>query len=143
MFIDSQLQFAQNQAVTASAASTNIVDLGTNREPGVSDGLRVFNTVSQSATAAGAATVQLQLQAATDAAFTAPIILNETDMLPVAQLTAGFTAYVPVPITLGVNYRYLRMFYNVGTGPLTAGAFTSEIVTGPQANRAYPAPYQA
>jgi hypothetical protein len=143
MFIDAQLVFASSQAVTAAAPSTNVIDLGSNREPGVSDGLQVYLGVNQTATAAGAATVQFQLQGATDSGFTTPIILAQTDAVPVASLSAGYVNYIPVPLTIGVNYRYLRVNFNVGTGPLTAGSFTAEMVKGAQANRAYAAPYQA
>lgn len=143
MIIDAQLLFAQAQAVTASAPSTNVVDLGSNREVGVSAGMQTVINVVASAAAAGAATVQVQLQAATDSGFSAPINLAQTDVIPVASLVAGYSAYLPTPVTVGVNYRYLRIYFNVASGPLTAGSFTAEMVYGVQANRPYAAPYQA
>lgn len=127
MILDKLLMFSEKQAVTASAASTDVIYLGpidgTRRDIGVGYPLEFWATVDTTATAAGAATLNVQLQTSPDnSAWTT---IYDSGALALAALTAGkrlFSAKVPA----GVQ-RYLRVNYTVGTGPLTAGAFTSGI----------------
>ena len=127
MITDKLLMFSEAQAVTASAASTDVIDLspidGTRRDIGVGYPLEFWATVNTTATAAGAATLNVQLQTSPDNSTWTT--LYDSGTLALAALTAGkrlFSAKVPA----GVQ-RYLRVNYVVGTGPLTAGAFTSGI----------------
>lgn len=133
MYTDAFLQLSAAQAVTASAASTNIVDLGSARDLGQGEPLEIDIRVGATVTAAGAATVQFQLQTASDAAFTTPYTLVQTDAIPKASLAAG--ASIPLHVDRASPYaplQYLRLYYNVGTGPLTAGTFTASIVKSVQ-----------
>ncbi|EEW1799916.1 hypothetical protein MVR16_001688 [Escherichia coli] len=127
MILDKLLMFSEAQAVTASAASTDVIDLspidGTRRDIGVGYPLEFWATVNTTATAAGAATLNVQLQTSPDNSTWTT--LYDSGTLALAALTAGkrlFSAKVPA----GVQ-RYLRVNYVVGTVPLTAGAFTSGI----------------
>lgn len=127
MILDKLLMFSEAQAVTASAASTDVIDLapidGTRRDIGVGYPLEFWANVNNTATAAGAATLNVQLQTSPDNSTWTT--LYDSGTLALAALTAGkrlFSAKVPA----GVQ-RYLRVNYVVGTGPLTAGAFTSGI----------------
>ena len=127
MILDKLLMFSEAQAVTASAASTDVIDLipidGTRRDIGVGYPLEFWANVNTTATAAGAATLNVQLQTSPDNSTWTT--LYDSGTLALAALTAGkrlFSAKVPA----GVQ-RYLRVNYVVGTGPLTAGAFTSGI----------------
>lgn len=127
MILDKLLMFSEAQAVTATAASTDVIDLGpidgTRRDIGVGYPLEFWVLVNTNATAAGAATVNVQLQTSPDnSAWTT---IYESGALALAALTAGkriMSAKVPA----GVQ-KYLRVNYAVSTGPLTAGAFTSGI----------------
>ncbi|EIA3204251.1 hypothetical protein K7D44_002373 [Salmonella enterica] len=127
MILDKLLMFSEAQAVTASAASTDVIDLGpidgTSRDIGVGYPLEFWANVNTTATAGGAATLNVQLQTSPDNSTWTT--LYDSGTLALAALTAGkrlFSAKVPA----GVQ-RYLRVNYVVGTGPLTAGAFTSGI----------------
>lgn len=127
MILDKLLMFSEKQAVTASAASTDVIALGPidgpRRDIGVGYPLEFLATVDTTATAAGAATLNVQLQTSPDNSTWTTIY--DSGALALAALTAGkrlFSAKVPA----GVQ-RYLRVNYSVGTGPLTAGAFTSGI----------------
>lgn len=127
MILDKLLMFSEKQAVTASAASTDVIYLGPidgiRRDIGVGYPLEFWATVDTTATAAGAATLNVQLQTSPDNSTWTTIY--DSGALALAALTAGkrlFSAKVPA----GVQ-RYLRVNYSVGTGPLTAGAFTSGI----------------
>ncbi len=140
MMIDSLLQFDLASPVTVTAPSANIIDLGCSRDIGNGDdALPVVCTVVSTFTAAGSATLQVQLQTSLDA--NSWITLIETDVLAVATLTAG-TEIFKAPLPLGV-LRYLRLNYGVASGPMTAGAVTAEVVLDHQANTAYPSGFSA
>lgn len=130
MIQDALLQFSAAQAVTASAPSTNAIDLGAARDLGKGEGVRVDVRCNTTCTAAGAATVRFQLQTADDSGFATNLqTIVQTDDIPIAKLTAG--ASIPLHVDRADPYaarRYMRLNYLVGTGPLTAGAFTAGIV---------------
>lgn len=138
MILDKLLMFSEAQAVTNTAASTDVIDLGpidgTRRDIGVGYPLEVFVNVNTTAAAAGAATVNIALQTSPDNS-TWTTLATSGD-LALTALTAGkrvFSQHVPQ----GVQ-RYLRMNYTVGTGPLTAGAFTAGINLDVDNNSPYP-----
>lgn len=146
MIIDGNLQFSSSQAVTATADSTNVVDLLNAGDLGAGEDLRVAIVVITTATAAGAATLNIQLVGAAngDAAFGSPQIIDETSPIPKANLTAGARFELNVPRIWQnagglASIRYLKLTYTVATGPLTAGAFSANIVKDNQDNRSYPA----
>ncbi|EJL90268.1 Bbp16 family capsid cement protein [Pantoea sp. GM01] len=138
MILDKLLMFSEAQAVTATAASTDVIDLGpidgTRRDIGVGYPLELFVNVNTTATAAGAATVNIQLQTSADnSSWTT---LTASGDLALSALTAGKRVY-STKVPQGVQ-RYLRMNYAVGTGPLTAGAFTAGINLDVDNNSPYP-----
>lgn len=127
MILDKLLMFSDKQAVTATAASTDVIDLGpidgTRRDIGVGYPLEFWALVNTTATASGAATVNVQLQTSPDNSTWTSIY--ESGALALAALTAG-KRIVSAKVPSGVQ-KYLRVNYTVSTGPLTAGAFTSGI----------------
>ncbi|EAN4946461.1 hypothetical protein BVD23_12110 [Salmonella enterica] len=138
MILDKLLMFSEAQAVTASAASTDVIDLGpidgTRRDIGVGYPLEFWAMMNATATADGAATVNVQLQTSPDNSTWTTIY--DSGALALAALTAG-KRVASVKVPSGV-LRYLRVNYSVGTGPLTAGAFTSGINLDVDANTPYP-----
>ncbi|MEQ9887615.1 Bbp16 family capsid cement protein [Pectobacterium zantedeschiae] len=138
MILDKLLMFSEAQAVTATAASTDVIDLGpidgTRRDIGVGTPLEFFVNVNTTATAAGAATVNIQLQTSAD--NSTYVTLFDSSALALATLTAG-KRVASVKVPQGV-LRYLRVNYSVATGPLTAGAFTAGINLDVDANSHYP-----
>ena len=137
MILDKLLMFSEAQAVTATAASTDVIDLapvdGTRRDVGVGYPLEFWALVNTTATAAGAATVNVQLQTSPDNSTWTTIY--DSGALALAALKAG-KRVVSVKAPAGVQ-RYLRVNYSVATGPLTAGAFTSGINLDVDANTPY------
>ncbi|MDD4913291.1 MAG: hypothetical protein PHP57_13440 [Sideroxydans sp.] len=128
MIVDDLLKVSAAQAVTASAVSTNTIDLSQNRDIGEGEGLFVNFTVDTAATAAGAATVEFQIIASAAAALTTPTVIGSSGAIPKASLVAG--ALFPVrinPQVASLGLRYLGANYVVTTGPLTAGAFTATV----------------
>ncbi|WAH51944.1 hypothetical protein LMA04_17890 [Pseudescherichia vulneris] len=138
MINDKLLMFSEAQAVTASAASTDTIDLGpidgTRRDIGVGEPLEYWVTTNATATAAGAATVNVQLQTSPDNSTWTT--LTSSGDLALASLVAG-RRIVSQKVPQGVQ-RYLRVNYVVGTGPLTAGAFTAGINLDVDGNNHYP-----
>ena len=135
MILDKLQMFSEAQAVTASAASTDTLDLaplkGNRRDIGIGYPLEFWALVNTTATAAGAATLQLQ----TSPDNTTWTTIYDSGALALSALTVG-KRIVSAKVPAGV-LRYLRVNYSVGTGPLTAGAFTSGINLDVDANTPY------
>lgn len=133
MITDALLLLSSAQAVTSSAVSTNTIDLGVARDIGSGEPLYAVFTVDTAATAAGAATVNFQVISSAAANLGTPTILVQTDAIGKAELTAGRRAIVlEIPPSVlaaqPIGQRYLGVQYTVATGPLTAGAFTAQLV---------------
>lgn len=144
MIVDALLQLSAAQAVTSTAVSTNTIDLLQNRDVGAGNDLYAIFTVDTAATAAGAATVNFQVISSASASLTSPTVLAQTDAIPKTDLTAGRK---PIAVcispqvlnSLPIGQRYLGVQYTVGTGPLTAGAFTCYITDSDvSVNKNYP-----
>lgn len=134
MLIDKALQVSNEQAVTATAASTDVIDFGqTNPNIGMNGYNSMVITVDESATAAGAATVTFALQDSADNSSWADVAV--TAAIGKATLVAGFQHVIPMPTKLR---RYCRVNYTIATGPLTAGKFSAQVVAGTQQNQHYP-----
>lgn len=135
MIIDKGNQFASAQVVTVTAPSTDVIDQGANQDAGVGGKLQVLVQVDTAFTAAGAATMQIQLQCDSDSAFGTVKTVIETDAIPVATLIAGYRAILPIPYYL--DKRYIRVNYVIATGPMLTGAISAAVVMGVQHNPAY------
>lgn len=134
MFIDKFLQVSNEQAVTASAASTDAIDFGqANPDVGMDGRSKMVITVDEAAAAVGAATVVFSVQDSADNSTFADVAA--TVAVGKATLVAGHQIVIPMPTNLR---RYCRVYYTVGTGPLTAGKFSAQIVSGIQQNVAKP-----
>lgn len=129
--LDNELTFSNAQAVTATAASTNVVDLGVDRDIGV--GEPVFLAVQVGTAFAGLTSLTVTLQTSDDNSTWTD--LYQSAAIPVASLVAGAQPVrFVVPSSTG---RYLRVNYTVvGTG--TAGTVTASLLLGPDGYRAYP-----
>lgn len=131
MITDKALEFSRNQAVTTTADSTNVVDLGMTALAGSTygdaDGGKQLNLsviMGAAATASGAATVVITLLTADDAAFSVnSTTLMSTVAYSLAQMAAN-TFLLQNVVPRGFR-RFLKLVYTVASGPLTAGDFTS------------------
>ncbi|WP_312388579.1 Bbp16 family capsid cement protein [Stutzerimonas nitrititolerans] len=130
MITDKLNTFSAAQAVTATAASTDVIDLGplthgnTRRDIGAGEPIHLVVAALTTATAAGEATVNFQLQTSDDNSTW--VTLYDSGAVALAGLSAGKQP-VAVAVPRGVR-RYLRVNYVVGTGPLTAGSFFAGLV---------------
>lgn len=144
MITDALLQLSSAQAVTATAFSTNTIDLGVARDIGQGEDLYVVIGVDEAVTASGAATVTFQLVTSANANLSSPNILVQTDALPKTELTLyrkPIALCIPSAIlnALPVGQRYFGLQYTIGTGPLTAGKFTAQVtMDDPGVGKCYP-----
>ena len=142
MIFDKQSMFSDAQAITASAASTNVIDLGASGTPyggaaalvrdlGKSDAELNIQVVKDFATLTS---LKVAVQTSDDEAFSSPAIVLESEAIPLATLKAGYR----FPITRvpeGTNKRYVRLYYTVAGTNATAGTVTAGITLGNQSNR--------
>jgi hypothetical protein len=133
MYVDSQLMLSDAQAVTASGASSNSVDMGPNsRKLDVGDPIYLFVNVDQSFTADGSATLSIGVQTDDDSAFGTAVTLMTTQAYAKTALTAGRTPII-LALPHGVK-RYLRLYYTVATGPMTAGKLSAVLASDVEGN---------
>ena len=118
MIIDRFNEFSNAQRVTASAASTNVVDLlaagGIEGKP-----YYLIIQVSEVVTAAGDATVTFALQTDSAEGFGSAVTLWSSAAIGKAALTAG-TKVIRLALNGLALDRYVRVYYTVATGPLTS-----------------------
>lgn len=144
MIVDSLLELSLNQAVTATAVSINTVDLRTARDMAPGEDIFAVFDVDQTVTAAGAATVALEIISSAAADLSSPTVLVSTMPIPRTELTAGrrpislrLTDTILLAMPLG--QRFLGVRYTVATGPLTAGRFTCYLTNAaPSVGKNYP-----
>lgn len=111
MFIDSQLLLSDAQALTATADSTNVVDLGVDRDIGRGEPVALFISVDVAAdSTTGNETYQFQLETDDNAGMSSSTIVADATILA-AALTAGSRHVIPMGIT---NERYLQGVYTLG-----------------------------
>ena len=103
MFIDSKQAFSDGQALTATAVSTNVIDLGVDRDIGPGEHMAVM--VSSSVDAGGTSpTLQVVVQTDDNDSFSSATTIGTSSVT--ADLVAGQKIVVPIGLT---NERYLRL----------------------------------
>lgn len=143
MLIDRQNQFSDSQAITASAASTDYIDLGAVRNIGVGENIYLFIQVTVAFTDTGSdSTVTPVLQTDDNTSFSSAATIRTFDTL--AALTPAGTKrmYRLEPFTdAGIYERYIRLSYTVANGNLTTGSISAYLTEDVQAWRAYASGY--
>lgn len=130
MIFDKQTLFSDAQAVTATAASTNTVDLGPiatgyKRRVGLGEKIPVVVQVIEAFAGATSLTVAVQESDAPGSGFTD---IATSVAVPVASLKPGYRFEIDV-IPRNQSKRYLRLNYTVD-GTATAGKVTAGVVLG-------------
>lgn len=151
MILDGLLSFntvGTPQAITATAASDNVLDLKVGRDIGVGDdpAMKLAIYVTTTFTAGGAATLTIQAQGAPDNAGVPGTYVTyaESRAYALADLVAGAKLF-PIdwphrdPSHAVTLPRFLRLNYVVATGPMTAGALDAKLVLDRQDSTIYPA----
>lgn len=141
--LDAKTLFCEAQAVTASAATTDYLDL-TNGAT-IKNAFRAATSaidlpdeiafaVYCTTTVAGGTSIAFSLQTDDNTGFSSAKTLFSTAAIAVASLTQGQIVFVKIPkAKLGECERYLRGYFTV-VGTPSAGAFTVGLVSGKQTN---------
>ncbi len=141
MKIDAENRYSNAQAVTAAAASTNIIDHGIARDLGTGQDIYLVAVVTTAFTDTGSnSTLTVTLETDNDSAFGSPTLA--------AQTLGTFAALAAIGATLtaklqpgAVNERYSRLYYTPNNGDLSAGAVTAFLTTDIQKYVSYPKGY--
>lgn len=123
MFIDAQLQFSDAQALTSTAASTNVIDLGVDRNIGQGEPMAVMIVLDVAADDADAdETYTAAIQTDDNVSFSSATTL---ETLTITRGDAAGSKYFHVLKPDTLSERYLRINYTLGgTSPsVTATAF--------------------
>lgn len=136
MIFDNQTIFSSAQAITVTAASTNVIDLGPiqtgiTRDVGKGTDTPLLIQVTEAFTAAGAATLTIDLQTDSVENFATPKTVWSSGAIGKADLVAG-KVIIPEYLPRGVDERYVRLNYTVATGPMLTGKIVAGITMGNQ-----------
>ncbi len=112
MYVDSKQAFADGQALTATAVSTNVIDLGVDRNIGTGEHMAVM--VSSSVDAGGTTpTLQFEIQTDDNEGMASATVIGTSE--EVGGLVAGQKIVLPLGLN---NERYLRLnLITTGTSP--------------------------
>ncbi|SWI82757.1 Uncharacterised protein [Klebsiella pneumoniae] len=129
MLLDQQALFSAAQAITATAASTNVIDTGSNKDVGKYGDIPLLIQVVEGFNNLTSLTVTVQTD--DNSAFSsAADVLSMT--IPLASLVLGYKSPV---ITLPMKMeRYIRLNYTVTDTAPTTGKVTAGITGGVQTN---------
>lgn len=123
MILESQLQFSDAQALTATAVSTNVVDLGVDQDIGIGKAMAVVVTVGVAADfTTGDETYKVTVQTDDNDSFSSATTVLDSAVINGDELTAGKKIVLPIGFA---NERYLRLNYTLaGTTPtITVDAY--------------------
>jgi hypothetical protein len=132
MILDKQNIFSDGQAITATADSTNIIDLGSTRM-GEGEPIPLNIQVEEAFTAAGAATLTITLLTDDNESFSSAATIYSSGAIGKATLVKGYRLPGLSTIPVGAE-RYLKLVYTVATGPMTAGKINAAVVLATQSN---------
>lgn len=137
MIMDATLQFSNAQAITADAASTNIVDLGATgtvygasaaivRDIGKGKDVPLVVTVAEAFN--NLTSLNISVQVDDNSAFSSAKTVYRSPEYTLAQLAVGAEFLLPDALPIGTNERYVRLYYDItGTAPST-GKITAGVV---------------
>lgn len=132
MILDKQNIFSDGQAITATADSTNIIDLGSTRM-GEGEPIPLNIQVEESFTAAGAATLTVSVLCDDNEAFSSAQTLYTSPAIGKATLVKGYRLPGFSTLPIGTE-RYIKLVYTVATGPMTTGKINAALVLAQQTN---------
>lgn len=127
MITDKLLRVSEDQAVTASAVSTNTIDLSVARDIGEGKNLYMVFTVTE--TFATLTSLTFKILNDDSAALGSPVVLAASDAIAAADLVAGKQVTLQIPPQIASKgLQYLGAAYTVGGSSATAGKVTTDIV---------------
>lgn len=136
MIIDHENLLSYKQAVTVTANSENVLDLGPPLHTGASgaDEIPLFMHCDEAFLAAGAGTLTVAIQSSPVENFGSAVVTHYTSPA-IAKTELAQPKRMPLNMNLPPDVqRYVRATYTVGTGPFTAGKITLGVTGGRQTN---------
>ena len=140
MYVDAQNLFCSAQAVTASAASTNLIDFSIARDMGNGEDIYLVVNITVAMTDSGSdSTVAVTLETDDNASFSsaATAMTIGTFAATSAAGTQLFAKLQPGKI----DEQYLRAYFTVAGGNLTTGSFDAFLTTDIQNTTDYASGY--
>lgn len=139
MLFDTQSMYSDAQAVTASAASENVIDHGAPGTPkhakaaitqDIGRGRPVPIVIQVIEAFATLTSLKVSLEVDADGNFgSGAVTVVESQDVPVADLVAG-ARIAPFYLPQGMDLRYSRLYYTVTGANATAGKITAGLVFG-------------
>ena len=131
MLFDKENLFSDNQAITADAASTNVINLAKGKLKEVAFGtpIPIRIQATQGFTVTGTVSLNIKVQTDDNEAFSSPTTLVETGAISSTDLVAGYVA--PIKFVPKGNEKYMRLYYDVtisSGGSITAGKIFAGVV---------------
>ena len=120
MIFDKQGLFSEDQAITVTADSTNVIDLGADASLVPSPNYKDTPIIVQVTTAfAGGTSIKVTLETDDNTAFNSATTLYETAAVAAATATTGYKFKIPALPFEDVE-RYVQLAYTV-VGTMSAG----------------------
>ena len=127
MLLDAHNLYSDAQAITAAAASTNLIDHGIARDMGVGENLYVVLVVDVALTDSGSdSTLAVTIETDSTAAFGSATTTQT--LFTVAAAAAIGTRYYARLAPDAINEQFSRLKYTPANGNLTTGSVTAGIV---------------
>lgn len=128
--------FSVNQAITATAVSTNSVDFGAMGTPPTNVGALVYDlgnseieiSVQVTETFATLTSLKVAVEMDDNSSFSSPTVIGSSEAVAAAALVAGYRFRIPVVIPEGATERYIQLRYTVAGSNATAGKVFAGIV---------------
>lgn len=144
MILDAFNEFSDAQAVTSTAISTNVIDLGpvtdnTLRDLGPGNPVWLIvktNTTATDTSSDATLTITLESDSTANLATSATVHYS-TGAIAFASFATAGTVLVAVMLPSGLYEQHLGLRYTVASGPLTAGAFDAFLTKDADLYRAY------
>ena len=129
MLYDAENLFSDNQAITADAASTNVIQLAKGKLKEVAFGTPIPLRIQVTESFVGATSIEIKVQTDDNESFSSPTTLATTGPIANNTLVAGYVA--PINFVPKGNEGYMRLYYDVTVADgssISAGKITAGIV---------------
>ena len=132
MILDKENIFSDDQAITVTANSTNIIDLGNDDALVVTSNEKFTNLFCQVCTTfAGGTSVAVTVTASNSSTFSSETTIASSGAIGTSSLVAGYK--FPIQLPKMIAEQYLRATYTV-VGTCSAGNITSGLILDEQTN---------
>lgn len=143
MIVDDTLVLSDHQAITADAASTNVLNLGAAgtafghsaalaRDVGKATDIPIVVNVTEAFNNLTSLTLILQVD--NDEAFGSAKEVARSQAYPLADIDAVTQLFWPAQLPVGTDEQFLRLYYDVTGSAPTTGKIFAGIVAGRQSN---------